>query len=200
MDYGGIPQSIPANLDFTQQWMWPQENCFRIFFPRAYPRDESLRRVEQEWIYAPDPFFEESVRIVRDFAAKDIETSESASMLLALQVKSKPSWKVREDLLNVIYTDEEFFELVRPLEHYLRVASLIETRRGPKLDPYVLGYIRKTNLDAAKALQSVARFRYTHSRGVTWMSDRINESAELLNRYLREHSENRQDENPPIVE
>jgi hypothetical protein len=63
VDYGPKPKSIPAALDFQQPWMWLLENCFRLFFPRDYPRDSSLQDIPHDWIYAPDSFFEESVRI-----------------------------------------------------------------------------------------------------------------------------------------
>lgn len=189
VDYGSKPQSIPAVLDFQQPWMWLQENCFRIFFPRDYPRELSLEGIPHEWIYAPDPFFEESVAVARKLDEDALGTPESASMMLGMHVKSKPSWRVKDQLsLNIIYTDEEFFELVRPVESYMRVAGLVETRAGTKLDPFILSGISMTNFDAARALREVARFPYNHSPGVLWMAARIAESGKLLSEYLKLHA------------
>jgi hypothetical protein len=189
LDYGGLPESVPEVLDFQQSWMWPQENCSRIFFPRNYPLDDSLQKISHDWIYAPDAFLEESVRSVREIDSKGIAAQDSALQLLEAAVKNRPSWRIKDQLdMSFVYTDEEFFELVRPVESYLRVASLVETKVGPKLDPYVLMSIATTNFDAPRALQSVARFQYSHSPGVLWMSERITESQSLINRYFEQHN------------
>lgn len=133
-----------------------------------------------------DPFFEESVAVARKLDQHALAADESATIALGLQVKSRPSWRVKDQFsLNTIYTDEEFFKLVRPVESYLRVAGLVETRAGAKLDPFILSGISLTNFDAPKALQEVARFPYNHSPGVPWMADRIAESAKLLSEYLK---------------
>jgi hypothetical protein len=184
VDYGSQPESIPPVLDFEQPWMWLQENCFRLFFPRKYPDDASLREIAHDWIYARDAFFE-SVSVAKRLSGDSLQPTESAVMMLTMGVKGTPSWRVKDQSpLDLMYTDTEFFDLVRPLESYLRVAALIETRTGTRLDPFILGGIAKTNLDAAKALQEVARFPYQHSPGILWMSERINESRRLLELYL----------------
>lgn len=185
VDYGSRPESIPAALDFKQPWMWLQENCIRLFFPRQYPLDPSLKDLTHDWIYAKDAFFEESVSIARGLSGASLVPIESAVTTLTERMTSAPSWRVKEDFsTNFIYTDEEFFELVRPVESYLRVAGLVETRAGTKLDPFILSSIARTNFDAAKALQQVAKFPHHHSPGIPWMSERIDESRELLARYI----------------
>lgn len=189
VDYGARPESIPAVLDFQQPWMWVQENCLRLFFPRDYPRDSSLQEIPHDWIYAPDPFFQESVGVAHKLDKDALLTRESSMAMIGLGVRSTPSWRVKDQLAtNLIYTDEQFFDLVRPVESYLRIAGLVETRVGAKLDPFILGGISRTNFDAPKALQEVARFPYNHSAGVLWMAARIAESAKLLSDYVSIHA------------
>jgi hypothetical protein len=171
-DYGPRPHSIPDILDFDERWMCVQENCFRLFFPRTYPLDNSLEKVKHEWIYAPDLFFEESVTVAKNLDTAILEDDESAFVALGLRVKAKPSWRIRSDLhSNFIYTDEEFWQLVQPVEKYLRAAALVHTKDGPKLDPWILAALRTTSFDAVNGLQQVAKLPYEHSPGVVWMAE-----------------------------
>lgn len=184
-DFGPRPDSIPDILDFDQGWMCVQENCFRLFFPRTYPQDTSLEQVEDEWIYAPDLFFEESVAVAKKLDSSMLQDAESAFIALGMRVKAKPSWRTRNELFsNFVYTDEEFWQLVQPVEKYLRAAALVHTLVGPKLDPWILAGLRTTNIDAVSGLLQVAKLPYEHSAGVVWMAERIKESEKLLEEYL----------------
>jgi hypothetical protein len=185
-DFGPRPDSIPDISNFGEPWMWVQENCFRLFFPRSYPVDSSLAGVAREWIYASDPFFDESIAVAKELDSTMLQDARSAANALGLRVKAKPSWRNRNELCsNFLYTDEEFWQLVEPLEQYLRMAALVHTRAGPKVDPWILAGLRKTNFDAANAILQVATLPYKHSPGLVWIADRIKESEKLLVQYLK---------------
>ena len=186
LDYGEKPESVPTVLDFRESWMWAQENCYRLFFPRSYPNDFSLNEISSDWIYASEEFFEQSVKLVMRLDGSQLLDPKAAADALRLGVQAKPQWRRSDELrTNFVYTDEEFWQLVRPVERFLRVAALVETRDGSKIDPWILVGLARTNADPARALEQVATLPYGHLAGVAWIAERIKESKKLFSEYLR---------------
>jgi hypothetical protein len=158
-----------------------QQNCVRLFFPRSYPDFSLLSDVDGLNVLTPDPFYEDVVTFARDRLSSDLcEDPEKASMALWCGIKSNPPWKNKaSEPFNLFYTDEEFFSLVAPLEHYLRVAALIETPEGPRLDPVLIGNISTMDSRALDALIQVGKLPYCHSDGVPWIVKRIADALDL---------------------
>ena len=88
IEYGKRPDSVPELLDFEQPWMWLQQNCVRLFFPRSYPDFSLLSDVDGLNVLTPDPFYEDVVTFARDRLSSDLcEDPEKASMALCVGSK-----------------------------------------------------------------------------------------------------------------
>src|SRR5262249_16833030 len=72
VDYGARPAKLPAVLDFKERWMWLQQNCGRIFFPRRYPEALEAHDIHSlsEGVLVPDPFLVESVERIERLSLK----------------------------------------------------------------------------------------------------------------------------------
>jgi hypothetical protein len=161
--------------------------CGMLFFPRTYPEFSLLSEVDGLNILTPDPFYEEVVNFARDILPSELcADPEKAALAFWSGIKNKPPWKNKaSEPFNLFYTDEEFFAAVGPLEHYLRVAALIETPDAPRLDPVLIGNIAAMDSRPLKALAEVARLPYCQSKGVPWIVKLIADAVELAAAWSR---------------
>ena len=187
VNYGPPPKEIPAVLNYEDPWMWVQQNCGRVFFPRAYPEMEELRELPSptRHILAPEPFFEEAATRIKALTAEELALRpEAVAASLRSTIKSRPPWRVKALDRSFIYTDEEFVKIVGYIEYYVRVAALLEMNRQPCLDPVVIGKLVEFDAAGLMALKQVSMLPFGGGEELNWICDRIRDSADALSKYI----------------
>jgi hypothetical protein len=188
VDYGARPTEIPAVLDYEQSWMWLQQNCARIFFPRNYPRAIELDDFEQLLpdLLTPEAFFQEVIAKIRELPPTEMSLSTVATVRkLRRTLQTRPAWRVKDLDQSFIYTDDELVRVARYLEYYIRVATLLEMNRHPHLDPVILGKLGEFDASGLKALKQIASLPYGFSaEALKWIVAKIPESLRALNNYM----------------
>src|SRR5262249_10222183 len=145
---------------FKERWMWLQQNCGRIFFPRRYPEALEAHDIHSlsEGVLVPDPFLVESVERIERLSLKKLHETSRADMVARVRrlIRSRPSWRVKDLDESFFYTDQEFVNVVRNIELYLQIAALLEMNREPHLDPIVVGKLAEFDASGLLALKQVS--------------------------------------------
>jgi hypothetical protein len=113
IDFGERPASVPATLDFSEPWMYLQQNCSRLFFNRNYPKEEAHDTFTKSFVLPADPFIEETIIHLKNVDVMATPIEEVVKELGFRQTKL-PSWKTRhlDSASRFIYTDDEFVYMV----------------------------------------------------------------------------------------
>jgi hypothetical protein len=187
MDYGSRPGEILNPLDNNDSWMLTQQNCARVFFPRAFPVAEEHTEMTElcKGILDPEPFFAELADRISTISADHFEsdTTQIAKRLRA-QLRNRPPWRVKDIDGAFIYTDEEMVRIVRQVEKYLRGAALLEMDRQPHLDPLVVAKLADWDFTGLQSLKVVADLPF-HDGSLQWIVAWIQESLAAWRAYTK---------------
>jgi hypothetical protein len=187
VNYGARPPEIEAVMDYDEPWTWVQQNSARLFFPRSYPNTPELAQMPPAVLdsFSPEPFFDDAISRINRLTSKQLAASPRAlAESLRSEIKTRPPWRVKEFDRAFIYTEDEFVTIFQYVEHYVRVAALLEMGRQPCLDPVVIGKFGELDSSGLKALKQVSLIPYGSGHAVQWIVDRIHESLNALNDYL----------------
>jgi hypothetical protein len=144
VDYGSRPDTIPEILDFEQRWMWTEQNCVRLFFPREYPIDASLSAVPKPDILTPDPFYEEVITHAKGLSPDVCADPCMATLALGKQYCGPDLDQAKWALLNSL--------------------SSVNAQRGYRhaIDEFVEWYCSEPRLSFSRPLSSGMAFTWNH--------------------------------------
>jgi hypothetical protein len=172
VDYGPRQEAVPDALDFGAPWMWVQQNCGRVFFPRVYPSAPEASEVMSltQDILQPEPFLAEVAERVAGLSAEvlDAEVEQTVAAVRS-QLVSRPPWRVKELDEAFFYTDDEIVSVATSVESYVRTAALREMAQEPHLDPIVVAKIAEGAPDALHALRDVSRLPFAEADRFQWV-------------------------------
>jgi hypothetical protein len=188
IDFEVVPPTIPEMKNLEEPWKCLQDNCLRFFFPRTYPESIVLNDLRTPDFMRPEPFFSEIVQQVRALKDEDLGT-DSKELIRALRsgLKNRPPWRTKELDQIFIVTDEELAAIGSYVEYYVRVASLIEMDRVPRLDPFVIWQLMALDRQGLNALMNIPRMAGHSTVRLKWIGEKIKESEKNIKEYLDRH-------------
>ncbi len=187
LDYGDVPQAIPSTLDFSEPWMWVQQNCGRIFFPREYPDFTARESLGGKEILQSEPFFEALAKEIKELRPSNIEISEFEILsTLRSRINGRPPWRVKHLDGAFFYTDEEFAAIASYLVNYVRRAALVEMAGEQHLDPLVIAKIGEFDTKGVMALKTLSEIPFVshHNQSLQWTVEKVLESMKCMDRYM----------------
>lgn len=136
----------------------------------------------------PEPFFSEIVQQVRALKDDDLGTDPKELIrTLRSGLKNRPPWRTKELDQIFIVTDEELAAIGSYVEYYVRVASLIEMDRVPRLDPFVIWKLMALDRQGLNALLNIPRMAGHATVRLKWIGEKIKESEKNIKEYLDRH-------------
>jgi len=168
VDFENRPEVVPDVLGFESPWMWVQQNCGRLFFPRTYP--ETPEHTELSFFFGdpmhPDPYFQELVEAIREISPKLIHThaADAAGILSTIKLRNRPPWRVEGLDPFFVYTDDELVSIVKYIEYYLKTAALVNVNGRDCLDPVVVAKLKEFDSSALAAINTVAELDSCNGR------------------------------------
>jgi hypothetical protein len=185
IDFGPCPQHVAWSFYSTEKWTWVQQNCARLFFPRAYPDSDAFNELQRvsSYAFAPEEFIKGLADKIGALNEASLVKSGIADELLD-SIETSPSWDYSRTF---IQTDEEYVDVAVLLDRYVRCAAFLIASDGQHLDPMVIYMMARMDAQALAALEFIATnpvFKL-HSQRLTWIRSKVLEAKELVAKYLR---------------
>lgn len=164
-DFGDCPGEVPKTLDFNQEWMYVQQNCSRVFFPRTYPGFDEAEEYGRPDLMMSEPFFAEIVEIAK-----------SQQYSGKITINNRPPWRRHRDRDGLIHTDDEIIWLGLQIEQYVRRAALVQMDSGPAFDPIIVSRLADWDPDTLMALACIANATPTTQQQLSWVRNKLAEA------------------------
>jgi hypothetical protein len=154
VDYG--PKTSTLDNDDPSETPLSQ-NLQRLYFQRTFPIDGSGFALPAADLLQPEPFLEDLVTQVRALAGdwRDLDLDEQVALLRS-RITTAPPWRVANEL-PFIYFKDEFDNVVRAVERYIRIAALIDLAGTPFLDPLVISSMARTDARGIETIEGFSR-------------------------------------------
>ena len=183
IDFGERPKEIPHTLDYSQPWMSLQRNCIRLFFRRTFPKEDSHYELINQM--EPDLFLEETVENINSINLTNFNGLESIINELIIRQTKYPAWRTKQNrnFLDCIYLDDEFIEIGKLIEQYLRTSILLNLDGRDSLDPFILRSLSHTDNKLFSGLLAISEMTKFNEYNFSFITSLIKDANLQIKKY-----------------